>query len=206
MNVKIDQLILTKRRTISIQIKADGSLIVRAPKCVDKKHIFDFVTKKENWIITTQKKIADRNLERNKRIAMHKWASEDGILLLGQRLANIEFKDKTAQINWYKKEAIKYIEPRLEFFAKKSGYNYNSLKITSARKRWGSCSSRGNINFSWRLIRAPEKIVDYVIAHEVSHLAHKNHSVRFWNFVETLMPDYKIHHKWLRENGFLLDL
>ncbi len=206
MNVKIDQLILSKRRTISIQIKADGSLIVRAPKRVDKKHIFDFVERKKNWIITTQKKIADRNLERNKRIAAHKWASEEGVLLLGQRLANIDFKDKAAQINWYKKEAIKYITPRLIYFAKKSGYSYNSLKITSAKKRWGSCSSRGNINFSWRLIMAEEKIVDYVIAHEVSHLAHKNHSRQFWNFVEMLMPDYKIHHKWLKENGFLLDL
>lgn len=206
MNFKIDQLILSKRRTITIQIKSDASLVIRAPKRVDQKRIFDFVEKKKNWIITTQQKILARNLERNKKIAAHKWASENGILLLGERLENISFKDKLSETNWYKKEALKYIKPQLDFFAKKSGYNYKNLKINSANKRWGSCSSKGNINFSWRLIKAPKEIVDYVIAHEVSHLAHQNHSKKFWNFVEMLMPDYKIHQKWLKEHGFLLDL
>ena len=120
----------------------------------------------------------------------------------------IDFKNaqnKAEIISWYKHEALKYIVPQLEYFSAKINAKHRAVKITSARKRWGSCSTRGNINFSWRLIMAPKEVVDYVIAHEAAHLLHKNHSARFWNCVEKMIPDYKNHHLWLRKNGFLLD-
>ena len=69
--------------------------------------------------------------------------------------------------------------------------------MRDTKSRWGSCSSKGNLSFSWRLIFAPEEVVDYVVAHEVAHLAEMNHGPRFWRLVETLMPGYARHRRWL---------
>ena len=78
---------------------------------------------------------------------------------------------------------------------------YDKIIITGAMKRWGSCSSKGNLNFAWRLVMAPIDIIDYVVVHELSHIVHRNHSKRFWEQVETIFPDYKIKRKWLKEYG-----
>ncbi len=96
--------------------------------------------------------------------------------------------------NWYKKRAHEVIVPRVEKFAEKYKFSYNNIRITSAQTRWGSCSSKKNLNFSWRLIMAPKEVVDYVIVHELTHLKHMNHSREFWANVERICPLYK-HYK-----------
>ena len=78
------------------------------------------------------------------------------------------------------------------------------MKITDARTRWGSCSTRGSLNFSWRLVMAPPAVIDYVILHELAHLKIHNHSSNFWSRVAQLVPDYREHKKWLEQNGHLL--
>ena len=220
MIIQIDQLIRSKRRTISLQIKGDGSFVVRAPLRVDISKINKFVDEKSKWIITKQLQIKNRLKLRQETLEKHGWQGSSGILLLGEKCFPEELflgdfsaektailvKNKTKLISYYKREALKYIVPQLNDYVDKMGLRYNKIKMTSARKRWGSCSARGNINFSWRLILAPRKIVDYVIVHEAAHLKHRNHSVRFWNLVESILPDYKKHHRWLRESGYLLDL
>ena len=208
MKVVIDQLIRSKRKTLVLQIKADGSLVVRAPLRADISRINRFIDEKSNWIITKQLEMKNRFSLRNEMLAKQELSRDEGILFLGEKV-KIVFKNpqnKTEIITWYKNEALKYVAPRLEHYAGIIGKKFRVIKITSARKRWGSCSARGNINFSWRLIMAPHEIVDYVIAHEAAHLLHKNHSAKFWKCVEMMMPDYKKHHLWLRKNGFLLDL
>ena len=75
-----------------------------------------------------------------------------------------------------------------------------NVKITSAEKRWGSCSGDDNLSFSFRLIMAPPDIIDYVIVHELMHIKEKNHSPKFWKLVEAVMPEYKIHRRWLKDN------
>lgn len=96
-----------------------------------------------------------------------------------------------SKIPQYKKDARAYIIPKVEWYAKKFGFSYNKIRITSATTRWGSCSSRKNLNFSYRLILTPAEMIDYVIVHELCHLRQMNHSHKFWAEVEAIMPDYK---------------
>ena len=108
----------------------------------------------------------------------------------------------TSKIAEYKKEARSYIVPKVEEYAKKFGFQYNKIRITSATTRWGSCSSKRNLNFSYRLILTPKEMVDYVIVHELCHLRQMNHSRLFWNEVEQILPDYKVAEKWLKQNSY----
>jgi hypothetical protein len=107
---------------------------------------------------------------------------------------------------WYKKKAFELIFERVLYFASIFSLKYNQIKISKASKRWGSCSSKKNLNFNWRLIMAPTPIIDYVVIHELSHLVEQNHSKKFWRLVEQIMPDYKEHKKWLRDNGTQLNI
>jgi hypothetical protein len=105
---------------------------------------------------------------------------------------------------WYREEAYKEIHSRCMWFSMMTGYSPASVRITDARQRWGSCTCRGGLNFSWRLIQAPLSIVDYVIVHELVHLRQPDHSRKFWAQVEAQMPDYQRRRNWLRENERLL--
>ena len=109
-----------------------------------------------------------------------------------------------SKIDEYKAQARAYIVPKVEEYAQKFGFKYNKVRITSATTRWGSCSSKKNLNFSYRLILAPKASVDYVIVHELCHLRQMNHSKKFWAEVENIMPDYKLHEKWLKQHGYKL--
>lgn len=108
---------------------------------------------------------------------------------------------KPEKIEEYKKQAKRLIPPRVKVFAEKYGFSYNSVKITSAKTRWGSCTSKRNLNFTYRLILAPQKVIDYVIVHELCHLRQMNHSKKFWDEVAAIMPDYKVQEHWLKEHG-----
>lgn len=103
-----------------------------------------------------------------------------------------------------KRLARAHFEKRLTAIALAQGISYNRLRISSAKTRWGSCSRKRNINLNWRLIFAPEQVLDYVIVHELSHLTHMNHSKAFWSHVESMMPDYKTHRAWLKHSAHAL--
>jgi hypothetical protein len=92
------------------------------------------------------------------------------------------------------------------WFSIKTGHIPTSIRITDARQRWGSCTHKGGLNFSWRLIQAPPKIVDYVVVHELVHISQPDHSKKFWNKVREILPDYERRRKWLRENERLLKI
>ena len=103
------------------------------------------------------------------------------------------------QIVFLKKEAKKYIPKRVDLLADKFWFEFNKIRITSAKTRWGSCSSKKNLNFSFRLMKYSKEAIDYVIIHELAHLKHMNHSKKFWKEVEIMMPEYKKHEKILKE-------
>jgi hypothetical protein len=86
------------------------------------------------------------------------------------------------------------------------GFQFQRLAVNGARTRWGSCGIRGSLNFTWRLIMAPEPVIDYVIVHELAHLRVRNHSSQFWDLLEKLMPEYRQARAWLKQNGHLLEL
>ncbi len=103
--------------------------------------------------------------------------------------------------DWMKREARKALAMCCARHAETLGLKYSKLTVRDQSSRWGSCSSRGTLSFSWRLIMAPYPVLDYVAAHEVAHLAEMNHSDRFWRLVETAFPDMKSSRQWLRKNG-----
>lgn len=101
-------------------------------------------------------------------------------------------------------KALKYIPERVAHFARIIGVDYGRITIRNQKTRWGSCSSKGNLNFNCLLMMTPPEVIDYVVVHELCHRKEMNHSKAFWNEVEKVMPDYKAYIKWLKEEGHFL--
>ncbi|QGU00309.1 hypothetical protein SYNTR_1715 [Candidatus Syntrophocurvum alkaliphilum] len=106
---------------------------------------------------------------------------------------------KNAMEKWYREKAKEKINERVEYYQYKIGKKPAKVTVKEQKKRWGSCSSKGNVNFNWKLIMAPSPVIDYIVVHELAHLVQLNHSKEFWNLVESILPDYKERRKWLRE-------
>lgn len=102
---------------------------------------------------------------------------------------------------WYRGQAEKLLPEQVEYYSKLMNIPYNKLKIKEQKTRWGSCSSKGNINLNWRIIMAPNQVMAYVIIHELAHVKYMNHCQEFWKTVSDFLPDYKKWKKWLAENG-----
>jgi len=109
-------------------------------------------------------------------------------------------------IKWYKEQAKSVISHRIEHFAPVIGAKPKSVRIKALKTRWGSCSSRQNLNFNYRIIMAPPAVLDYVVVHEMCHLIHPNHSSDFWGLVKLIMPNHDDCHQWLRKNTHKLYL
>lgn len=172
------RIIRSKRKTLALEIDSNACLIIRAPKLMPVFVIKKFIQQKQNWIIKKQKLIK----QRNKQIELT--------------------KKSTPKIS--KNKVYKIISQRVKYYSSISNLKYNKINITNAKKRWGSCNAKNNLNFPLRLASASEKIIDYVVVHELCHIKEKNHSKKFWNKVQRLMPDYKKHRKWLKDKGYLL--
>ncbi|MBI5180802.1 MAG: M48 family metallopeptidase [Nitrospirae bacterium] len=221
--IKIDKIIRSKRRTIALEIAQDASLIVRAPYRTPLDFIERIVFKKRFWIKEKQGFVRGRYTK----TAPKEFVSGEGFLYLGD-MYKLEIIDtlnmpmlfnngfqvsrknidsaKEILIAWYKEQAHQKISERAIWHSSLSGLKYNKIRISNAQRRWGSCSSKRNLSFSWRLIMAPLNVIDYVVVHELAHLEENNHSKRFWDKVKIMMPDYKQYKKWLKENRHLLDI
>ena len=219
--VKIEKIIRSKRKTISLQITDKATLIIKAPYEVSEQTIKDIIAKHAKWINKKREEI----LSRDPKFIKKEFVNGEGFLYLGKHY-KLTIVDKQAEplvfkngfflskaylpiarevfVNWYRERAYEKISERVEWYAKKRGFKYNKINITNAQKRWGSCSAKGNLNFSWRLIMAPLCVIDYVVVHELVHLEEMNHSKSFWNKVKMLMPNYEKYKNWLKKNGHLL--
>jgi predicted metal-dependent hydrolase len=107
---------------------------------------------------------------------------------------------------WYRRQARIEIAPRLDVAAAAVGRGYTKLTIRDQRTRWGSCSTTGAMSFNWRLLLAPEAVLEYVVRHEAAHLVVMDHSPRFWALMARLMPGYELPRRWLRDHGATLVL
>lgn len=217
----IEKIIKSDRKSISIQVLDNGNLLIRAPRRISKKEIERIINKHQNWIEKKQKIIKSRtNITK-------KFVEGETFLLFGKKLF-LQFSknfaipaifDNKILINqvveknwrqifelWYKKTALDFFKKRVFIYSKLLGVNYKNIKISNAQKRWGSCSSNGNINLNWRLIMSPIEIIDYVVIHELAHLIEPNHSKNFWYHVQRIQPEYKQHREWLKENGYMLNI
>jgi len=219
--IKIDQLIRSKRKTIGLQITKDARLIVRAPHFASENYIAQLVQRKEAWI----KSKLDFFRERQDKVSVKNFVPGEEFLFLGQSyslsladdLPKAIVLDKALMIStvvlanakdhlecWYKNQALEYITQRVEYYASLEGLKYRSIRVNNASTRWGSCGYKDTLNFTWRLIMAPHRVVDYVVIHELMHLKQKNHSRKFWVEVAQMIPDYKQDERWLKQNNHLL--
>ena len=210
-------LVRSNRRSVAIYIRG-GGLEVRAPLKAPISEIDRFIASKEKWIT---EKLASSN-EQAKARAGFKLGFGSLIPYRGKRYP-IEAREggragfdgacffmppyvrpvqmKDVCVKTYRLLAkIRLGARALECAALMSSQPPAAIKITGARTRWGSCSSKKTVNFSWRLILAPDEIVDYVVIHELAHLSELNHSAKFWNIVEAALPDYRDRKKLLREH------
>lgn len=172
--------IRSNRKTVAIQVNSDLSVTVRAPRSVSEKDIEEILKKKEAWISKHIEKIKETK-ERFEAEPTEKLTREKVIALV--------------------EEALKVIPERVEYFAKVIGVTYGKITIRNQKTRWGSCSSKGNLNFNCLLMLAPPEVLDYVVVHELCHRKQMNHSKAFWLEVEKVLPDYKEVRKWLKEEG-----
>ena len=116
------------------------------------------------------------------------------------RRASLERAEK-AFIHWYRTQAREIFASRAMNYCERVGLVFDRIRITGARTRWGSCSSSGSLNFTWRLVMAPLEVIDYVVVHELVHLVVPNHSDKYWKKVAEIKPDYRLQREWLKENG-----
>ncbi len=169
----------SKRKTISIEITGEGKVIVRAPERAPLSEINKFIGEKSDWIDKHLIRIRERQKEKEGEPSEK--LTEQEVKLLITRAKRI-------------------IPQKVRYFAEIAGVDYGRITIRMQRSRWGSCSGKGNLNFNCLLMRTPDKIVDYVVVHELCHRKEMNHSSRFWAEVEKILPDYKESRKWLREH------
>ena len=167
------QIIRSRRKTVSLQITPEGSLLVRCPMRMSGKDIQAFVESKENWI--------RKHLPKEERQKLP--------ILTDAELATLTKLAKEA------------IPGRAAHFGALMGVRYGRITIRSQKTRWGSCSAQGNLNFNCLLMLTPREVQDYVVIHELCHRKFLNHSREFWEEVERHCPDYRIRRKWLKDNG-----
>lgn len=187
----IFKIIRSNRKTLAIQINPDLSVTVRAPMYAPQSDIERILREKEGWIQKHIEKIREQEAKRKKTQGEK---GEYGESVESEYLTNEEIK-KLAD------KALQHIPKRVSYYAKQIGVTYGKITIRNQKTRWGSCSSKGNLNFNCLLMLTPPEVIDYVIVHELCHRKEMNYSGAFWAEVEKVLPDYKEQVKWLKENG-----
>ena len=168
----------SKRKSAAIKITADMQIVVFVPLYVSDNEIERMVISKSKWIDEHMLKVQSTIDERSK-------------------LEKITFE----QVKELADQAVEYIPKRVKYYAEKENFIYNKITIKNLVSRWGSCSTKGNLNFNCLLMLTPDYVIDYVVVHELCHLREMNHSEKFWAEVEKIMPDYQRAELWLKQNG-----
>ncbi len=159
------EIIRSKRRTMSVEVDTSGNVLVRAPRLMPKWTIEAFVRERADWIERARQRQARRQ----------------------QNLPEIREEDKPL----YVKRAKAILPSKIDYYARRMGVQPTGLTVTSARTRFGSCSGKNRLSFSWRLMAYPEAAIDYVVVHELAHIRYKDHSRAFYGFIESILPDYR---------------
>jgi predicted metal-dependent hydrolase len=214
-----------RRKTISLHIKEDGKIVIYTPYRTPKWEIEKFIQEKQSWIVEKISEKEKRMKEAEKAflpgekflylgewypLEMQEPSNKEPPLTLafGKFILNDDRIGEARNLfcDWYKREAKEKIKERVDYYSRRFRLVPEGIKITSARSRWGSCSRDNRLSFSWRIIMASLSVIDYILIHELVHIREKNHSKKFWNYLESVLPDYRKHRYWLRENGHFLQL
>lgn len=207
----------SKRTSITIILKSNGEVIVKAPHSIPDNYIDNLMREQQDRLLKKLSLMKSRIVRNESR----KFEEGEEFPYLGKmyrlKLAEnikdlIEIKDEIYLDSkykhsirvllkaFYKYKALEYMKERVKYLAEKTGFVYGSIKISTAEKRLGLCTHNNDLRFSYLLMMFPPDISDYIIYHELSHIKEKNHSPKFWKLVEVYVPDYKQRKKWLKEN------
>ena len=170
------QVIRSRRRTLAIQVRPDGTVVVRAPLGATRAQIQAAVERSGDWI------------------AKHQAQAAAAAPKPEERFTEGELRELAAQL-----KAL--LPERLARWSALLGVNYGKVTVRNQKSRWGSCSARGNLNFNCLLALAPPEVLDYVVVHELCHRKHMDHSPAFWNEVGRALPGYEAQRRWLRDQG-----
>ncbi len=213
-------IIRERRRTIALHIRPDATLVVKAPYLIPTFIINRFIKEKEAWI---RSKI--HQMMAMPKASKKQFVSGEDFLYLGKTyklkidhtdsiqlseslLFPFKFKMSIQKrlLQWYRDSALKTVSERVNNLAPIMKVKYEDISLSNAKGRWGACTGTNELSFNWRLIMAPQHIMDYVVVHELAHITVKNHSKKFWDLVQKYCPDYRIRRKWLKVNGKTLEL
>jgi predicted metal-dependent hydrolase len=221
-------LLFARRRTVRLRIVGPAALEIVAPPKYRQEQAEAFIQSKSTWILATAKKLAAEEQAAAQfavepggllpfmgssytlSVAYHPvrpLVRLDGSLLrvcLPEQRRNNQAALTQALIRWYAEQARQYLAKKTLEWARAIGVKPVSVTIRDPKTRWGSCSTRGSLSYSWRVILAPSPIIDYLIVHELCHLLEPNHSSRYWRLVESILPDFRTSRQWLKANGGVL--
>ena len=213
-----------KRKKLTITVERDRNVIVHAPSHASDETIERIVESKRQWIFEKTKH--KQKYQELPHPPGKELVNGESALYLGRQyrievvkdgLSDIKFaqrfmvpashaaRRKGVMRDWYITRARDKILPRVEHHARNLGVEFKQARIVDSRYRWGSCTLQDNVNFNWRLIKAPMFVIDYVIVHELAHLIEANHTPDFWNIVRTQAPTMNKARFWLKENGQILE-
>lgn len=224
------QISYAKRKSVGIRLNEDGAIMVRAPKGIPKKQVEEILYKKISWIVKNRDALQKSKTEQMDKeyttgsylyykgkdyvlhlVPVNRKKDETVMLKEGREIYVFAVSKEKEYIKslleqWYRKEAKAEIVKKVEHYIQYYKAEYCSIKIKSMKTRWGSCSSKRNLNFNWKIIMAPEEVIDYLVVHELAHLIEMNHSQRFYAQIEKVLPNYKMLRQWLKTNGSSLEL
>ena len=216
-----------RRKTLLLTIERDGRVVVRVPYHTPEREIEAFFNGKLSWI---KKKIGEKKKNIDGAERPKQFIAGEKFLYLGEHYplelrepgkgrshlalshgtffldSNYTAKARDIFIQWYKERAREIFTERVNFYSKKLDLYPKEIRISSARTRYGSCTADNKVFFSFRLVMAPYSKIDYVIVHELVHIKIKDHSRRFWRYMEEVMPEYRKYRKWLKDNSSLIDI
>lgn len=218
-SIRITKIVRTRRRSIAAEFNEDASLTIRAPYWVTMNYIEKFIEERRNWILRNHR-IA---LERFRTMPRRRYEEGEKFLYLGKdhelRIGayphrRLELSDgvfrlsdlyvncaKKVFLSWYRESAARYLPERVERYSAIMGIAPRGIRISSAVRQWGSCSPENVLCFPWRIMMAPQNVIDSVVVHEIAHVKDRTHSKRFWHQVKSVFPDYDASDRWLSANA-----
>ena len=216
------RIVYSQRKTIGLFVERDRSIVVRAPVGASDEAIRQAVEAKKLWLYEK----VNHSQKYPPQPARKEFVTGETLMYLGRfyrlevteddqpgvRFHNRFYISRRQQAvagrllrEWYMARAGEKLTPKIRQFAAAMGVAYERIMISDLRMRWASCTPKNNLNFNWRIVKAPAFVIDYLIVHELAHLLEPNHTAQFWNIIAVQVPHYMLAREWLREHGASLE-
>ena len=201
----------SRRKTLSLSIERDGSVLVRAPLTANERTIEDFVARHRDWALSKLKEFRPVTLDLSDGAELFLFGTPYLIRTGRARIAgDILYLPEEGRERALKRLLMRFVKEVMEVLtsrlARSYDFTYSSVAVSSARGRWGSCSKDGVIRYSFRIAFLPTRLVEYIAVHELSHTLCFDHSPAFWAQVEGILPDYKERKKELKERSGIMNV